>query len=331
VDLKPKFESARAQIAETFERLKPNRPAPRRRMRAQPRGWMKSGLVALRRQWQPMVAAAIVLGIAGMAWWLRNVEVWPHGPFERLTAAATAGPLMSPNARPGQGALAPAGPKTDTRAAAEKVGQFARLAATAPAQPQTAPAAEADGPTAPPQPETSSDPLIAEVQAELKRLGLFEGEIDGVSGQRLRSAITAAVTKLKLGVQSFPSKRLLARLKSQPTAEASTVPVSAPTPVAAAPEMKPAEPKRTVNPEYPHGALNRQLEGWVEVAYDVDPQGHVQNVRVSEAESERATKLFGSAALKAVEATSFFPATADGKPVWSRDVKRRFRFAIKGR
>jgi TonB family protein len=330
-DLRPNLQSARAQIAETFERLKPSRPAPRQRMRAPPRGWVKSGLVALRRQWQPMVAAAIVLGVAGAAWWLRNVEVWPYGPFERL--AATSQPGTPVNTRTGQGALEQAEPKNDTRAAAEAPGQSGLQQASAPTQSalrQTASEAEADSAATPLPPETTANLLIAALQTELKRLGVFEGEIDGIDGPPVRLAITAAKAKFKLIAQPFPSRRLLARLKSQPNVDLPTAPLPA-APVAAPPEIKPAQPKRTVNPEYPHGALNRQIEGWVEVAYDVDPQGNVQNVRVSEAESERAAKLFSPAALKAVEATSFYPATADGKPVWSRNEKRRFRFAIKGR
>jgi TonB family protein len=331
-NLKPKLESARSQIAETFERMKPARPAPRQLLKAGPSGWMKSGLSALKRQWQPMIAAAIVLGIAGAGWWLRNIEVWPSGPFERLTATSQPGTLAQ--ARSGQGALAQPEPKNDARVGAQEPERSALLRVTEPVQPlprQTSPGAEADSTTAPLQAEIESDPLIAAVQGELKRLGLFDGDIDGVYGSPLRAAITAAVAKFKLGTQPFPSKRLLARLKVQSNAELAAAPASAPPPVAAPPEIKPAQPKRTVNPEYPRGALNRQIEGWIEIAYDIDPQGNVQNIRVSSAESERAAKVFSSAALTAVQAMSFHPATAGGKPVWSRDEKRRFRFAVEGR
>jgi TonB family protein len=190
-----------------------------------------------------------------------------------------------------------------------------------------APEASLQAPAAQPQAELGSDPLIAAVQEELKRLALFEGDVDGVYSPTLRSAISTAIAEYRLDVQAFPSRKLLARLKSQPIVEPETARVAAPS-VAAPPEIKPAQPRKIVNPEYPHGALNRQIEGWVEVACDVDPQGKVHNVRLSDAESEQAVKVFSAAALKAVQATIFHPATADGKPVWSHDVKRRFRFAI---
>jgi periplasmic protein TonB len=65
-----------------------------------------------------------------------------------------------------------------------------------------------------------------------------------------------------------------------------------------------------LEPQYPSRALESGVEGWVEIAYTVAPNGSVTNVKVVNATPPR---VFESAAIKAVSRLRYQPVILDGK------------------
>lgn len=87
---------------------------------------------------------------------------------------------------------------------------------------------------------------------------------------------------------------------------------------------------RAPSAQYPSHALRRGIEGWVEVAYDVNPDGFIENVRVTSAADRRAMSVFAREVVRAASGAIYSPAMRNGQPVWSRDRKRKFVFRIEG-
>jgi periplasmic protein TonB len=67
-----------------------------------------------------------------------------------------------------------------------------------------------------------------------------------------------------------------------------------------------------LEPQYPSRALESGVEGWVEIAYTVAPNGSVTNVKVVNATPPR---VFESAAIKAVSRLRYQPVILDGKAI----------------
>jgi TonB family protein len=67
-----------------------------------------------------------------------------------------------------------------------------------------------------------------------------------------------------------------------------------------------------LKPQYPHAALVRGLEGWVEVGYTVTAAGKVADVKTLDASP---AGVFDAAAKEAVARMSYKPIQADGKPI----------------
>lgn len=80
---------------------------------------------------------------------------------------------------------------------------------------------------------------------------------------------------------------------------------------------------RTVNPVYPDAAQKRGIEGWVELAFTVTPQGTVDDVEVRNASP---ADVFDDAAVRAVRQWRFEPVMRDGQRVPQRAMVR-LRFA----
>lgn len=70
---------------------------------------------------------------------------------------------------------------------------------------------------------------------------------------------------------------------------------------------------------YPRRAQDRNLSGWVVVAFTVDPDGETRNVEVSEADPER---IFDKAAMEAVEEWVFEPVEYRGQLISQRAAAR---------
>jgi peptidoglycan hydrolase-like protein with peptidoglycan-binding domain len=102
-----------------------------------------------------------------------------------------------------------------------------------PASLAAAPAAAAPA-AAEPEPRTRTQ-LVADVQRELQRLGVYDGALDGVSGPKTESAIRDIEQVLGWAESGEPSEKLLAALR-RPDGKgtpAATRPAAAPTQLAA--------------------------------------------------------------------------------------------------
>jgi protein TonB len=79
-----------------------------------------------------------------------------------------------------------------------------------------------------------------------------------------------------------------------------------------------------VEPAYPPAASGRNLEGFVTVQFDVNPDGTVTNVTVVESSS----KIFEKAAIKAAQKFRFKARVVDGVPQPSYGLQNRFVFKM---
>ncbi|MDE0192087.1 MAG: energy transducer TonB [Gammaproteobacteria bacterium] len=73
----------------------------------------------------------------------------------------------------------------------------------------------------------------------------------------------------------------------------------------------PPQRKEQVAPEYPPRAQRNNLEGWVRLEFMVDPEGKAYEISVSRSMGHDA---FESAAIRALEQSTFEPARVDGQP-----------------
>jgi TonB family protein len=80
---------------------------------------------------------------------------------------------------------------------------------------------------------------------------------------------------------------------------------------------------RTVQPVYPEAARKKGIEGWVELAFTVTPNGTVQDVQVRNASP---ANVFEDAAVRAIRGWRFEPVERDGVKVAQRAMVR-LRFA----
>ncbi|RBP51116.1 energy transducer TonB [Arenicella xantha] len=97
-----------------------------------------------------------------------------------------------------------------------------------------------------------------------------------------------------------------------------------PTSVAA---ITPSEILNKAQPDYPRRAFNMDIEGWVELDYQVDETGQPINIKVVNAQPK---KIFDKAGIDAIKRSRFSPArnTATGEAVTSDGTAIRFNFSI---
>lgn len=80
-----------------------------------------------------------------------------------------------------------------------------------------------------------------------------------------------------------------------------------------------------VNPIYPARALQRGVEGWCQLEFDVTPAGTVENARVVNCDP---AGMFDRASLNAVQRFKYKPKIVDGQPVYQRGIKFMFTYKI---
>jgi protein TonB len=79
-------------------------------------------------------------------------------------------------------------------------------------------------------------------------------------------------------------------------------------------------------PVYPHAAITKGIEGYVDVVFDVTETGATENIQIVYAEP---AKIFNSAVLKAVARWKYKPKSDDvGNPVKMFGVRERLRFTM---
>jgi len=178
--------------------------------------------------------------------------------------------------------------------------------------------------------EPQGDPALRAAQVELKRLKLYAGAIDGLMGVQTRAAILAAQQTLGEDLIGKPSPELLAELQILAQSQlASTIP---------APPRRSVQRDETRNvaahaitrplPDFPTDAFQQRVEGWIEVAYDVDPRGNVRHAQVIAFNNGRTREAFEAEALAAIDQAVYAPARKNGKPIWSRGLKVRYQFRV---
>ena len=80
-----------------------------------------------------------------------------------------------------------------------------------------------------------------------------------------------------------------------------------------------------VQPQYPRIAITRNVEGYVDVEFDINADGSTQNIRVIEANPEG---VFENVSLRAVAKWRYRAPMQDGKAVPVRGHRERLRFEI---
>ena len=162
-----------------------------------------------------------------------------------------------------------------------------------------------------PQPPTPPTPNMATPDANLPKLDLDLPSIDaGIS------------------VATAPAPSLSGLTAAQ------SAPAAAPAPASAAVEAagKPGGPEQEVmplndvRPEYPYRARQQGIEGHIKLAFTINPQGRVENIRVLEASPRN---VFDREARRAAARWRFAPRTENGAPV-SREAVRALRFRLQG-
>ena len=115
-------------------------------------------------------------------------------------------------------------------------------------------------------------------------------------------------------------KRLLA------VAAAAMTIAAAPAPAKPVGETRDAQQVRITQPVYPQAAVRKRDEGWVEVEFNVMPDGSIANAHVVDSQPAR---IFDRAAVDAVQHWTFNPALRDGQPVQAT-LRRRIEFKMGG-
>lgn len=76
---------------------------------------------------------------------------------------------------------------------------------------------------------------------------------------------------------------------------------------------------------YPAMAMKEGIEGWVELQYDINTKGDVQNIVVIQ---EQPKAVFTEAAISALKATTYYPSVKDGNPTVTMSVRRTIKFML---
>ena len=121
------------------------------------------------------------------------------------------------------------------------------------------------------------------------------------------------------------------------TVSAPSLPVSDPVPttkpVAAMPVTQPANigqnqqvmPLHRAEPVYPQRALQRRIEGYVLVSFDVDRSGRPTNIEIVESQPNR---IFDKEAIKALKRWKYQPKMVNGSPVEQQGQQVKLEFKI---
>ncbi|MFZ1992077.1 MAG: TonB family protein [Alphaproteobacteria bacterium] len=179
-------------------------------------------------------------------------------------------------------------------------------------------------------PELQSNPALRAVQAELKRLRLYGGMVDGIIGVQTRAAILTAQQSLGEEATGEPSPQLLVGLQSLAPSQVASIDTVSSKRSAQRDDSSNIGARAITRPlpDFPTDAFQQRVEGWIEVAYDVDPRGNVEHARVIGFNNGRAREAFEAQALAAIDQAVYAPARKNGKPIWSRGLTVRYQFNV---
>jgi len=80
-----------------------------------------------------------------------------------------------------------------------------------------------------------------------------------------------------------------------------------------------------IEPVYPRRALDRGIEGWVDVEFTVTEAGSISEPKILDSHP---SGIFNRAALRAIERWKYAPKVVDGRPVSRPGMRNRFRFVL---
>ncbi|OZY84296.1 hypothetical protein CBP51_13860 [Cellvibrio mixtus] len=84
-------------------------------------------------------------------------------------------------------------------------------------------------------------------------------------------------------------------------------------------------PLKLVTPEYPQIALNRGIEGWVQVEFTIDTTGFIINPHIV---AHSPSGIFDRSVLQALRKSYYRPQLFDGQPIVVQGVTELFRFTL---
>lgn len=138
-----------------------------------------------------------------------------------------------------------------------------------------------------------------------------------------------AVSGVSISVPALPTKA------PQPTPAPQPITPAQPTaqPLTAAPVVEPGPvvqnqqvmPIYRAEPVYPRKALQRRIEGYVVVNFDVDSDGRTTNIRVIESKPNR---IFDREAVTAISRWKYQPKLVNGQPISQMDQKVKLEFML---
>lgn len=162
-----------------------------------------------------------------------------------------------------------------------------------------------------PQPPTPPTPDMAAPDANLPKL-----DLDLPSLNAAISVATAPAPSLS-GLTAAPSAPAAAPAPASAAVEAAGNP--------GGPEQE-VMPLNDVRPEYPYRARQQGIEGHIKLAFTINPQGRVENIRVLEASPRN---VFDREARRAAARWRFAPRTEGGAAV-SREAVKTLHFRLQG-
>lgn len=189
-------------------------------------------------------AAAVAVAVTGAV--LVNIFALQTGGVRTVSQGATSvtvEPKPRPASAPVQGSpgMIFAPPAISASAPAAQPAPPPRVAAPAVPPPAPAPQNALLPPAAIPVPKTPS-PLVAEIQRELARRGLYDGAPDGLSGPKTEAAVRAFEQSAHMRVTGEPTEAVLQQLRrAPPPVAAPAAPRTSPPPQAAA-QVRQAQP-----------------------------------------------------------------------------------------
>lgn len=157
---------------------------------------------------------------------------------------------------------------------------------------------------------------VNKLAALIKRLNVNPAGLD---------ELTQKLNERQQQLQAEQAEKIAAEAKASQTNPEDSAEAERATP--AAPEITTPEIVRRTAPRYPKRALNRDQEGWVEVAFKVDAQGDPIEITVVNSEPP---DIFDSAATRAVKRWKFKPAVevASGRAVTSALLSTTLQFQL---
>ena len=168
---------------------------------------------------------------------------------------------------------------------------------------------------------------VAAQQQAQKAAALAQAASASALHRQQQEQIAAAAAALKQ--QQEQAAAALQKQREQQAQQAAAVAAArtATVPKAAAPaKNRDAQVVRMVPAKYPLEAARNGEQGWVDVAFTVNPDGSVSDVHVTDAKPRR---VFDRAAIDAVSRWRFKPALINGAPT-AVVVKRRIEFRLSG-